>query len=75
MGSAWHHDGLWRSGLIQITTVGIFKADFRYRVVKGLNLGEIKVEDVKSGPTKTEAYALRKKLAEAIHGITIDELL
>ena len=63
---------LWRSGLpIVITTVGKFTADFRYL---NLETGEIVVEDVKSTATKTEAYRLRKKLAEAIHGITITEV-
>lgn len=56
---------------IQITTVGTFTADFRY-----LDIGtaEIVVEDVKSDYTKTEAYRLRKRLAEVIHGIHVREL-
>jgi len=29
---------------------------------------------VKSTPTKTEAYKLRKKIVEAVHGITIQEI-
>jgi len=63
---------LWRSGApLVITTVGKFTADFRYLQLK---TGEIVVEDVKSQATKTEAYRLRKKLAEAIHGITIVEV-
>jgi hypothetical protein len=63
---------LWRSGgPIQITTVGRFTADFQYR---DLQTGEIVVEDVKSRVTKTEAYRLRKRIAEAVHGITIREL-
>jgi hypothetical protein len=63
---------LWRSGApIVVTTVGQFTADFQYMNVQ---TGEIVVEDVKSTATKTEAYRLRKKLVEAIHGITVTEV-
>jgi len=63
---------IWRSQApIVITTIGKFTADFQYR---NLATGEIVVEDVKSTATKTEAYRLRKKLAEAIHGITVIEV-
>jgi hypothetical protein len=63
---------LWRSGLpVTITTVGKYTADFRYC---DLQTGEIVVEDTKAEATRTEAYRLRKKLAEAIHGITITEV-
>jgi hypothetical protein len=63
---------LWRSGSpIVITTIGKFTADFRYL---HWGTGEIVVEDVKSKATRTEAYRLRKKMAEAIHGITITEV-
>ena len=55
---------------IRITTVGRFTADFRYR---DLGSGEIIVEDTKSDATKTEAYRLRKRLAEVIHGIHVRE--
>jgi len=51
--------------------IGKYHADFRYRNVR---TGNIIVEDVKSKPTKTEAYALRKKFVEAQHGITIIEI-
>lgn len=62
---------VWRSGLpIRMTTIGRFRADFRYL---NLETGEIVVEDTKSDPTKTEAYRLRKRLAECIHGMTVDE--
>lgn len=64
---------LYRSGPIEITTVGILKTDFRYTVLEGLNRGEIVIEDVKSDWTKTTAYQLRKRIAEAVHGITIVE--
>jgi len=66
---------LYRSGSgfpIRITTVGKFRADFRYC---DLATGEIVVEDVKGGTaTKTEAYRLRKRLAEVIHGISVREV-
>jgi len=52
-------------------TVGMFHADFKYRDHR---LGTWIVEDVKSTPTKTEAYKLRKKIVEAVHGITITEI-
>ena len=50
---------------------GMFTADFRYVEVA---TGEVVIEDTKSGPTKTTAYRLRKRLVEAIHGITIREV-
>jgi hypothetical protein len=63
---------LWRSGSpIVVTTVGKFTADFQYL---NLQTGEIVVEDVKSNATRTEAYRLRKRLVEAIHGITVMEV-
>ena len=55
-----------------IHTVGMFHADFRYR---NLRTDNVIVEDVKSKPTKTEAYQLRKKIVEAVHGVTIVEIL
>jgi hypothetical protein len=56
---------------IKIVTVGILTADFRY---VDLETGEIVVEDVKSEITKNTAYRLRKRIAEAVHGIYIREL-
>jgi len=50
-------------------SVGMFHADFKYT-----RDGQLIVEDVKSKPTKTEAYKLRKKIVEAVHGITITEI-
>jgi hypothetical protein len=47
----------------------MFHADFKYQ-----RDGQLIVEDVKSKPTKTEAYKLRKKIVEAVHGITITEI-
>jgi hypothetical protein len=55
-----------------IHTVGMFHADFRYYTPK---TKAWTVEDVKSKPTKTEAYQLRKKIVEHVHGITITEIL
>jgi len=52
-------------------TVGMYHADFKYRDHR---LGQWVIEDVKSKPTKTEAYQLRKKIVEAVHGITIVEI-
>ena len=63
---------LYRSQVpIRIATVGKFTADFQYVDCAS---GEIVVEDVKSTATKTEAYRLRKRIAEAVHGIHIREL-
>lgn len=55
-------------------SVGKFTPDFRYfeHVPGGEDV--LRVVDVKSEPTKTEAYRLRKKLAEAIYGIAIIEV-
>lgn len=51
--------------------IGVYTADFSYRDHAPNSLV---VEDVKSAPTKTTAYRLRKRLVEAIHGITIREV-
>jgi hypothetical protein len=52
-------------------TIGQYHADFKYRNVR---TGNTIVEDVKSKPTKTEAYRLRKKFIEAQYQITIVEI-
>jgi hypothetical protein len=67
---------LWRSTYpIVITTVGVYTADFEYVELTGPAKGEIVTVDVKSPATAaSEAYRLRKKLVEAIHGITITEV-
>jgi Protein of unknown function (DUF1064) len=54
-----------------ITTVGMFHADFRYF---DCQIRATVVEDVKSKPTRTEAYQLRKRMVEATYGITIREI-
>jgi hypothetical protein len=51
--------------------VGRFTADFRYL---DLTNGEVVIEDTKSEFTRTTAYQLRKKMAEAEYGITVREL-
>lgn len=51
--------------------VGKFTADFRYC---DLRTGELVTEDSKSKPTRTEAYSLRKRVVEALHGISISEV-
>lgn len=52
--------------------VASFKADFKYFDVA---LNRERIEDAKSEITKTEtAYSLRKRLVEACHGITIEEV-
>jgi len=52
-------------------TIGMYHADFKYRNVRTNN---VIVEDVKSKPTRTEAYKLRKKFVEAQHQLTIVEV-
>jgi hypothetical protein len=49
--------------------VGRYSADFIY-----MENGQRIVEDVKSPASRTEAYMLRKRLMEAIHGINIREV-
>lgn len=51
--------------------VGHYVADFRYR--QGPK-GVLVIEDVKSKPTKTAIYRLKKKMVEATHGIQITEV-
>ncbi len=46
-----------------------YVADFVYE-----RDGETIVEDVKSNPTKTRVYRIKKKLMQAIHGIEIHEV-
>lgn len=52
---------------------GDFRADFRYWEQFG-GKDTLRVVDVKSPVSKTEAYQLRKKLVEAIYNITIIEV-
>lgn len=47
-----------------------YEADFTY--VKG---GRLVVEDVKSGPTKTPAFVLKRKMLLFFHGIAVQEVM
>lgn len=58
-------------GEAKVILCGMYSADFRYVVVSS---GEQVIEDVKSKATRTEAYRLRKRLVETIHGIRIREV-
>lgn len=49
--------------------VALYRADFRYRTVPS---GEVVTEDVKG--VRTPVYRIKKKLVEAIYGITIQEV-
>jgi hypothetical protein len=60
----WRDDG-------QLVHCGRFTADFRYVETAS---GEVVIEDTKSPPTRNTAYRLRKRLVEAIHGVTIREV-
>lgn len=51
--------------------VSRYTPDFRY-VVSATH--ELVVEDVKSSPTKTRDYVMRRKLMLALHGIRIQEI-
>ena len=52
--------------------IGRYTPDFRYVLAA---TGETVVEDVKSKPTKTEAYGLRKRMMLAFHGIKVVEVM
>lgn len=53
-----------------LVQVGVYTADFRYTD----QTGQVIIEDVKSPPTRTTAYRLRKRLVEAIHGVKVTEV-
>ncbi|CAB4122278.1 Protein of unknown function DUF1064 [uncultured Caudovirales phage] len=48
-----------------------YVADFRYRVIA---TGAVVIEDVKSLPTKTPIYRLKKKLLKALHNLEVVEI-
>ena len=50
--------------------VGQYIADFRYYTPDG----ELVIEDVKSKPTRTAVYRLKKRIVEVQYGITIREI-
>lgn len=58
----------WTSEVIHI---GRYRADFWY--IDNATEATV-IEDAKSPATKTTAYRLRKRLVEAIHGVTIREV-
>lgn len=51
--------------------VTTWRGDFRYF---DKATGAVVIEDAKSKATRTEAYVVRKKLVEALYGITIVEV-
>lgn len=51
--------------------IGRYSADFSYVETA---TGRRVVEDVKSAPTRTEAYGLRKRLMRALHGVEVVEV-
>lgn len=51
--------------------VAEYRADFAYLDASGA----LVVEDVKSQPTRTAVYMLKKKLMLACHGVTIREVM
>ena len=53
---------------VQVTS---YRPDFCYVVTA---TGEAITEDAKAGPTKTEAYLIRRKLMQALHSIVITEV-
>jgi hypothetical protein len=55
----------------EFVPIGRYRADFSYIDVE---TGAVVVEDAKSPATRTTAYRLRKRLVEAIYGITISEV-
>jgi hypothetical protein len=57
--------------VVNTIRIGRYTADFEYY---DFEKKEFVVEDVKSNPTRTEAYKLRKKLVEALYGIKISEV-
>jgi hypothetical protein len=72
--TAWplHILELWRNSCPpQIKDCGVYHSDFDYL---DLRTGEFKVIDVKSEPTRRKVnYRLKKRIVEAVHGITIDD--
>lgn len=51
--------------------LGSYTADFQYR---DLRTGLLVVEDVKSKPTRTRDFLMKKKLMLALHGIEVVEV-
>lgn len=57
--------------IVRGVKVCTYVADFKYRDAHGV----LVVEDVKSVPTMTPTYRLKRKLLQAIDGITVREIL
>jgi hypothetical protein len=51
--------------------IGVYRGDFQYTECAS---GEQIVEDVKSQPTKTPVYRLKKKIVAALYDIEIREV-
>lgn len=51
-----------------------YKADFTYKRITPAGATELVVEDVKSKPTKTKVYAVKKKMLKERFGIEITEV-
>ena len=62
---------IWRVGDRPLIDCGRYTADFRYL---DKSTGATVIEDVKCKATRTTAYRLRKRLVEAIYGITVTEV-
>ena len=56
--------------VINDVRVGTYIGDFAYH-----RNNNLVVEDVKSAPTKTQLYKLKKSMMKAIHGIDVLEIL
>lgn len=56
--------------IVQGQKVGVYIPDFRYRD----ETGQVVIEDVKSEPTKTPVYRLKKRMVKAIYGIDVTEV-
>lgn len=56
--------------VINGVTVSTYIGDFAYH-----RNNNLVVEDVKSAPTKTQLYKLKKAMMKAIHGIDVLEIL
>ena len=58
----------------EVITVGKYTADSSYELKDLVGRWVPIVEDVKAPPSRTEAYQLRKRMAEALYGIRVTEV-
>lgn len=56
--------------LVNGVKISHYTADFAYRDRDGA----LHVEDVKSAPTKTRDYVMRRKLMKALYGVDVEEV-